>query len=39
MALFQIIQATLYVTTSILLFVPVANQWFRSIKHVPIAEK
>jgi len=39
MALFQVIEATLYVTTSILLFVPAANQWFRSIKHVPIAEK
>ena len=35
MALFQVIEATLYVTTSILLFVPAANQWFRSIKHIP----
>gem|GEM_PF-5629443 len=39
MVLFQVIEATLYVTTSILLFVPTANQWFRSIKHVPIDEK
>lgn len=37
MALFQIIQATLYVTTSLLLFLPAANQWFRSSKHIPIS--
>jgi len=37
MALFQIIEASLYVTTSILLFLPAANQWFRSSKHIPIS--
>lgn len=37
MALLQIIQATLYVTTSILLFLPAANRWFRSSKHIHIS--
>lgn len=39
MALLQVTQATLYVTTSILLFLPAANRWFRSIKYVSITEQ
>lgn len=35
MALLQISQGTLYVISSILLFLPGSNRWFRSIKYSP----
>jgi hypothetical protein len=38
MALLQVTQAALYVTTSILLFRPAANRWFRSKKYIHITE-
>ena len=35
MVLLQVTQATLYVTSSVLLFLPVANRWFHLLKLTP----
>ena len=39
MALLQVTQGTLYVMSSILLFLPESNRWFRSTKYIPTPAK